>query len=599
MIQIPDKRNLQTWTQPNTSDSLPNIWASKGIDLTENEGKVRLGKKLIINTRTSDDANLSSYPVGFKTIGGKKITAAGTGSGTAFYTSTSYPSGATFTSISASNSPQLVDSTLSDIEISNGYLYVTQASNSVAWTADGSTWSSQFTVGGSDSGSTHMLTSYGGRTYMTKLQSSILSWDSSNTVATTGQYTIQLGNSDSNVITFIRSASSRIWIGTVNTLGGKGYVYEWDGSSSQTTKSYRLEAQGALACIIKDDVPYIVDSNGVLIYWNGGTFKELARFNRRTNKLLYNAASKTNNRFIHPNGMSIVKGKINININGTNYDGNSSSEETIPSGVWEYDTTHGLYHKYSYSLTKSSEDATDLGQYKVSGVGALSDLNIPYNDSTRNGTFLCGATYYTNASSTSSGIFYDDSNDTKQKGGYIDTFKVYSPNVTETWQSLYYRYRKLLSSGDKIVVKYRTEEVEPTTISITWSTVGSSTTTFTTSDANIANYAVGDEVEGLQGTGSGMCSHIVSISAPSGGTYTVVVDEVYTGATGTAKIRLQKWIKLGSNIYGDKNPYFNNLQLPTTSTSSWVQFKVFMMMTGRGELEDINLQTKESQTAKK
>lgn len=599
MIQIPDKKKLETWAQPNTSDSIPTLWASKGIDLTSNEGKVRLGKKLLLNTDTADVSEITSYPAAFKVFRASKFAIAGaSGTGYVFSSGTTYPSAGTFTKVTASNSPSAVDSKYSDMEISNGNLYVTQASNSVAWTTDGSTWSTQFAVGGSDTTSAHMLTSYAGRTYMSKLQSLILSWDSSNTVATSGQYTLQLGNSDSNVITFLRSSSNRIWIGVVNTLGGKGYVYEWDGSSTQVTKSYRLEAQGALSCVIKDDVPYVMDSNGSLLKWNGGTFTEIGRLNRRRNILLYNPLSTSNQRFIHPNGMSIVNGKININIDGRNYDNTSSQEETIPSGVWEYDPAHGLYHKESFGLTKSSSSTTDFGQFKIAGAGAISELNLPNNASNRNGTYLVGATYYTDATTTTSGIFYNDSNDTLQKGGYFDTYKIYSPNITETWQTFFYRFRKLLGSGDKIVVKYRTEEAEPTDITITWSTIGASTSTFTTTDANIANYAVGDEVEGIQGTGSGRCSHIVSISAPSGGTYTVVVDEVYTNATGTAKVRLQKWTKLYTASYGGTEVNFADIALKASATSTFIQFKVFMIFTGRGELDDLSLQTKSSQSAK-
>lgn len=599
MIQIPNKKNLEVWSQPNTSDSIPNIWASKGIDLTSNEGKVRLGKKLLVNTSTSDVAEITSYPAAFKVYGSSKFAIAGaSGTGYVFSNGTTYPSAGTFTKVTASNSPTAVDSRYSDMEISNGNLYVTQASNSVAWTSDGSTWGTQFTVGGSDSTSAHMLTSYAGRTYMSKLSSLILSWDSSNTVATSGQYTLQLGNSDSNVITFLRSSSNRIWIGVVNTLGGKGYVYEWDGASTQVTKSYRLEAQGALSCVIKDDVPYVMDSNGSLLKWNGGTFVEIGRLNRRRNILLYNPLSTSNQRFIHPNGMSLVNGKVNINIDGRNYDNTSSQEETIPSGIWEYDPAHGLYHKESFGLTNSGSSVTDFGQFKIAGAGAISELNMPNNASNRNGTYLVGATYYTDATTTTSGIFYNDSNDTFQKAGYFDTYKIYSPNITETWQTFFYRFRKLLGSGDKIVVKYRTEEAEPTDITITWSTIGASTSTFTTTDANIANYAIGDEVEGVQGTGSGRCSHIVSISAPVVGVYTVVVDEVYTGATGTAKVRLQKWVKLYYSTYGSSEVNFSDISIKASATSTFIQFKVFMTFTGRGELDDLSIQTQSSQSAK-
>lgn len=605
MIQIPNKsiNPPQTWNQPNTSDSLPNIWASKGLDFTENEGKIRIGKKLFLNTGTADVAEITSYPIGFRYFNNGSdssfYTAAGT-SGTGYvFKSTAID--ANFAKVSTAGSPAIVDSIYSDIEVFNSKLYVTTGGANIYGLNGSNTWNN-FALGGT--GTANMLTAYANRMYCTKNGNTIVSFDTSETVATSGQWTLTLGSNE--IITFLRSASNRVWIGTVNQFGGKGYIYDWDGSSNQATKSYRLESAGALACVIKDDIPYVMDANGKLIVWNGGTFKTIAQLNRRRNKPLYNPFSSTNQRFIHPNGMSIIKDKINILIDGTNYDvsaHNGSQEETIPSGVYEYDTEHGLTHKYSIGLTKSGSSATEFGQFRVRGVGALSEILTAQSPITTNGTFLVGATTYPDASTITTvatgGIFYNDIADTAQKAGYIDTFKVYSPNVTETWQSLYYRYRKLLGSGDKIVVKYRTEEAEPTDITVTWSTVGASTTTFTTTDANIANYAVGDEVEGIQGTGSGRCSHIVSISAPSAGVYTVVVDEVYTGATGTAKVRLQKWVKLGSNVYGDSHPYFNNLQIPQSATTTWIQFKVFIIVTGRGELEDLNLQTKKSQTANK
>lgn len=593
-MQIPNPQTKKL-VQLNNSNVLGDLWATFNIDLNENEGLIRLGKRLIINTNTSDVAEITSYPSGFHLFGGSKFAVAGaSGTGYVFKNSTTYPSATLFSKVTGANTPATIDSNLSDIIVSNSNMYVSAASNSVYWTTDGSTWSTAFTVGASDSGSTHMMCAFGARTYMTKLGSSIQSWDSSNTVASLGsQYTLQLGNTSSNYITFIRAASNRIWIGTVNTLGGKGYIYEWDGSATQTQKSYRLESQGALACVIKDDIPYVMDTNGALIVFNGGTFKKLTQLNRRRNRLLWNPTSSVNNRFIHPNGMSLVNGKINLLVDGRNYDGSTTGallEETISSGVYEYDENKGLIHKQSIGLSRVAGTITDLGQARVAGVGALSEFNIADNTSGRDGTFLAGATYFTSATASTSGIFFDNMLDNEKKGGWFITSKLrpeaskLGPTITGLWKKFYITYRKFLSSTDRIVVKYRYIEQEPTTVSITWS----SSTQFTTADANMANYAVGDEVEIIQGAGGGFCSHITVISN-NAGTYTVTVDETHTSASGTALARLQKWIKVLE--VNDQTSTWAQGGFPGPGgmpiASSWIQLKVWAVFTGQDEVENL------------
>lgn len=586
MAQIPNPQTRKI-VQLNNSDILGDLWATFNIDLAENEGVFRLGKRLVLNTNTSDVAEITSYPSAILVYGDTKYFVAGaSGTGYVFSNSTAYPSATTFSKVVTSGAPATCDSTKSDMVVSNGNLYITVASNSV-YKFDGSTWTT-FTAGGSDAASVHMMTSYGGRTYMTRVQSSIISWDSADSVATSGQYTLALGNSDANNITFIRPSANRIWIGVVNKTGGKGYIYEWDGSSTQVTKSYRLEAAGALSCVIKDDIPYVLDTNGDLLVWNAGNFQRLGGLNRRRNKLLQNPLSGTNNRFIHPNGMSIIKGKINLLLNGINYDNtitSASIEETIASGVWEYDPNKGLYHKHSFGLSRAAGTITDYGQARVFATGALAELNVPNTSSTRNGTFMAGVTYYTTASATSSGIFFDDSNDTEQKAGYFVTTKLLpepsklGPVVTSIWKKIFIAYRKCLASTDRIVVKVRFTEQEPTQMDITWT----STTTFTTTDVNMANYAVGDEVEIVQGAGGGFCSHITVISY-SNPTYTVTVDETHTSASGTAKARFQKWVKL-KEINDQTSTYLESGLGDANYAATWCQFKVWMVFTGRDEIQ--------------
>lgn len=598
MISLPKQPNTYSapvWDQKNNSDTNGSLYASFNLDLTENEGKVRLGKRLILNTGTADVSEITSYPAAFKVYGRSKYTVAGTG-GTGYVfqkkdTAGVYPSSISFSKVTAANSPTTADSTTSDMEVAFERLYVSTLSNNIHWTGDavdGASWST-FTAGSADSGNVHMLCSFQSRMYLTKGNSQIVSWDISNTVATSGTYTVDLGNFSSNTISFIRASSNRIWIGTINTNGGKGYIYEWDGTTTQVQKSYRLDSSGAVSCIIKNDIPHIIDVYGNLLVWNGGTFVGAPNgsLNRVSNKLLYNPmvyTSSINNKFIHPNGISIIKGRINVLIDGRNTDNttvlNDTIDQTIPSGVWEYDEIKGFYHKHSIGLSKVGGTITDYGQTKLFGVGALAEANLPSTDSGRNGTFLAGASYYTDTTTTKHGIFYDDSNDTLQKGGYLITTKQHAldqlgqPSVQNSWQNIYTMYKKLLDSNDKITVKFRSEEVSDVILTATWT----STTTFTTTTDVSA--LVGYEVEPILGIGSGKTSHITTV-VNNAGTYTVTVDETYTSASGTSQVRIQNWKKISTITSGSATED----QAGIGSISNWIQFKLGMIFSGKDEIE--------------
>jgi len=604
-IKIPDPKT-RIWNQPNNSDVLGSLWASFNLDLNTNQGKMRLGKRLVLNTSSDDVNTIAGVPIGYRffTVSGSDRIY--TVMGSFVYYASSSGTGLVGNYVKDVSSGAPTDcGNMSDIEIFNGNLYVTGTSSLYQLDSSGN-WT---TVSSSFGAATpHMMTVYGNRLYITDKLSNVCSMNTSGTVVfpsgspNSVQYTLQLSitNNAQTVITCLRSSANRIWVNTENSTGGKGYVLAWDGSSNQATSSYRLQSSGSLACVIKDDIPYIVDSNANVLFWSGGNFQKVTGFYRQNNKLLTGATSNSNNRFIHPNGMSIITDNIHILINNLNSDNGSTIEETIPSGVWELDLGNpqagvpgrGLIHKNSFSLCHATDTLNDFGQNRIVTAGALSELNLAGTGATRNGIFLAGAAYKSDNTTTKYGIFYDDSNDTLQKGGYFITPKIYSPDITNTWQSLYGRYRRLGSATDKIIAKYRIIENDPTEMSITWT----STTTFTTTDANMANYAVGDEVEITQGVGGGRCSHITAISY-SNPTYTVTVDETYTGASNqTAKARFNQWIKMGT--VNDQTSNFFNYQFKMSATSTWVQLKICMILTGRKDLEELQIQTIPSQDAK-
>lgn len=598
MIKLPP--NSQ-WRQSNYSDILGSIYASFGLDLTSNKGKLRLGKRLLLNAATADTAELTSYAVGFRYFNANYWTVAGlSGTGYPFNCATIQGTTPFAKVVNGGGITGLVttfDSLYSDIEIAFDKLHISNASDGkVYYSADGITWS---TLTAGAAGDPVMMTFYGGRMYCTKGKNLIQSWESTPTVVSPSAYpnttsnTLRLSAADSGtqavIITFLRSTSSRIWIGTVSKTGGKGYMYAWDGAQASVNESYRLDSAGALACVIKDDIPYILDADGKLLAFNGGTFQEVDRLNRVNGKILFNPFDNDNSRFIHPNGMSLINGKINMLIDGTNWDvasHNGTHEETIPSGIWEYTPETGLYHKHSITHNKASDTVTDYGQARIFGVGGLSEVIVATSPITTDGSFLAGVSYYTSATVTTSGIFYNNALDTVQKAGYLVTPKIFSQNLEDSWNKLVVRFRRFLNSTDKIVVKYRTEDDAFTEATITYA----STTTFTVTLASTDRaLVVGDEVEIVQGVGAGRVAHITVISGAHAASQTITVDETITGATTqTAKARFQTWKKIAS--YNSQSDEMQNFPVP--EHSAWVQIKVFMIWTGKNEIHDLLLLNK-------
>lgn len=593
MKQFPATRNA--WIQPNTSDIAGDIFVSKSLDLTDNMGKVRVGKRLVVNTNTQDEANLAGTPVAFREYNRSNT-------GTADYRTFAIAGSKMLVSAGdyPGASPFAIDATastsfneyFSDMEIFQGFLYATTSTTLEKYTP-GTGWA---TVDNTLDAGVHMLLSYAGRLYITDLSCKIYSWDGS-VMTKTGNFSLALATTTNaqdeqqNTITWMRAASDRIWIGTVNCFGNKGYIYSWDGTAVSPSKSYRLKAAGALACVVKDDNPWIMDTFGRLMVWNGGTFIEKARLNRRRNRMFINALSNQNDRFIHPNGMSLIGGNVHVLIDSRYADSTSSVDETIPAGVWEYDDTIGLVHKYAFANNHAADVLTDFGANRIARAGALSETNFVDTAAARNGTFVAGAGIYKDATTTTYVISYDDSNDTLQKAGYLVTPKIEAtdgsvynfPTVEAAWASWYTFYRKLLVSTDRIYVKHRHEEVDPVEGVLTWT----SETVFTIPDTtDMTQYwnqseQKGFEVEIMQGYGAGRVAHITN-AVHASSTWTVTVDQTFPNATGKTSVgRFENW-KYLSTIQPN-NQSFNGDSF--NFKSQWIQVKVYALFTGRDEIE--------------
>ena len=584
---FPAKNQGYTYLQTNRSDDLGSLWSTLNLDFQSNLGTMRVAPRLKKNTNTTDQANLGE-PVAFKYFGvfhaiaGGRIFVGGTSANDVFTPDT------------ATNS-QTSYSALSDLQIFNGILFST--TNTEIWSLDGAggTWTRR---GGAAplGSSSHMMTYFKkfNRLYVIGDVTKIYSLDTAYSLATTGDYSLNLNSPNQQEVSIcMKATSDSIWIGAGNYLNetGRGKIYQWDGISAQVTNEYILDANACMAILIHNDIPYAFDSNGALLKFNGSSFEEIGRL---PNNNLVNVNYVVNTSFIHPNGLLATKNNtILALVRNRNNDSTSSIPENLPSGVWEWSSDFGFTHKHSISYNPvASSTITDYGQNRVALTGALSNGDA-LSSPTGTGTILVGVNYYTDATNIVSGIFVDDSENTIQKKGYFVTTWFNSQQIEDKWARIWTVYRRFLASNDSIVLKYRLYEEEPIEATITWT----STTTFTTTTDVTAysptatgfNGTSGGEVEIIRGTGGASCAHITSI-VNNAGTYTVTLDTIITGVTGTATARFQKWIKLLPEITGQVKSWE---QMAIGMNNTRIQIKGCLTFTGDDEFQKFALVSNE------
>ncbi len=428
----------------------------------------------------------------------------------------------------------------------------------------------------------------------------IRSINTDGTVAREGNYFINLGNSVKYGRTMVAS-TQHIWIGSIKDLGNQGYgtaganstratISQWDGYQQQVTNEYEIDAASILGMTVVGDIPYALDSNGKLLKFNGISFVEVEKL-PLGDYLLKNVSTVGSSQIkpMHPNGMLTTKeNTILFNISNEHEDGTIT--ENIPSGVWEYDPSTGsLSHAKSFTLKPiGSATITDYGQNRISEAGALRTNQMESESSAGRVELLAGARYFTDATTTKYGIFVGSPlNPTTeyegQKRGYFVTSWIEAQDIVDNFVSASSVYKRFLNSTDKMILKYRLDADSPTYATITWT----STTTFTTT-TNISAYdkalapfngTSGGEVEVIQGTGAGSCTHISTITE-NAGTYTVTLENAVTGVTGTAKARFQKWVKLLPETIGQVLSYAHS---PIAKSGTKIQIKGVLEFTGDDE----------------
>lgn len=391
-------------------------------------------------------------------------------------------------------------------------------------------------------------------------------------------------------IMWMRSTASQMFIGTYNNQMRESRIFVWDGKSENFVNDYGVGHPTALSCAIKNGIPYVVNGGGELLKFNGAGFDTVAVFPVFPKQIDLSAypspppsTATYSPRAIHPNGMVVDNDRILMLVMGINDIDSYNRPEYMNAGIWEYDESVGLYHRYSLSKTT----ATNVDYGTQGGVYLPGALLV---DTKNSGYIYAGALLYTAVDS--SAFLYSlqilDTSDTIPKRGYFVTPIIESSQITDLWKKIWLKFQYFKNSTDRIVVKYRTTKsttlpfIPASTSKLVWT----STTQFTSTSASFANVVVGDEVEVVLGNGSGTSAHITAISV-NAGTYTVTLDEAMLVSVNDRSLaRVNNWKKLGT--FSSQTDVYNSLAIDDGSISpvsgTWIQFKVELRGTGQSPI---------------
>jgi len=598
MYVIPSK-DSKKFSQPNTGDTGGNLWSTFNMNLSKNKGRALSSRTLAAGRSNEEQLSTMKLPIAFAYFDyhntGEPLFMAYAAK--MFITTTPWTGWNAFGSTSE---PNITTDKYADVDMKvfNGKLYATttgSGSHYLTRLAPIGTWSNIATIGSGDTQNLHILEVYANRLYWTQDNYKVFSMNTSETTVTSGSYTLQLTGRNGH-ISWVKAGSNRIWIGWTSSDGSRGSVFEWDGQSENLySKEYKIEAQGSCTCVIKNDIPYVLDVEGRLLAFNGSNFQEVARLPvSNSDYPVSNYIKNAGIKLSHFNGSLLSRDQLLFLINPV-LPRSDRYLENCQAGIWEYTEDSGFTHKYAVSSTKVGAAVTDYGQQDLLAVGAMFD-GFTTNDNildvtARQGQVLFGAR--TNELQSPHLIGIDNTLDDIKKSSYIITQWLESSQVEDVWKNIIVKYRKFLETTDKIKVKYRTVKQEYSLIGYLWT----STTTFTVINSvfsDITNYGVGDEIEIMGGYGAGLCVNITNV-VNNGTTTVVTIDEAITSATGSGIGKFQHWIKLQEI---QNNVQFAQLPLPQYNKDTQIQFKIIMETTGESELHELIVVSGTEQNAK-
>jgi len=585
IIDIPLQNPLK---QTNKDDVSGSIHETFNVDLSSKKNKICLPNKVKIS---ETDTSLTSLGLitKFLFFGGRyHAYSAGTDSGTYEYVAKlfrggdSVGDGFTLPTWTINTTDYETDATIDSFD---GDLVLLSDD---AWTLSSSSDTS-WTAGDTNTGCTGLSVKFEERLYWST-GFGLKSCADIATIADSGSYTWDLPQQSSNSdISGLDTSTSGIWIATSSDGSPETYVYLWDGVTENVFDgAYKVPEPYIMNLKVLNDIPYVVGGSGILYAFNGSYFQEVDRFpfadivlsdldkSSDIDGLTENYPSK----WIHNNGSTVLGNKLYFLINPiAQEDSKLFGDYAKLAGIWCYDPEIGLYHKHAISV---SDDNGEMGILKHVGALTTSGLDTSY-DPEDAGSFIFSFSYYTENSNTTEkyaiGYLEPIAISGAASTGYLTTQRIYSQNLSDTWEQISVGFEEL-ESTDSIEVKYRTKLKDGTNIGVTWG----STPQFTSTDTDLAKVKTNFDAEEsyecrvILGNGSGIVSQVTNITEASG-TYTVTLDTVHTGvtATNTGQVRLENWTSAGTITSADNDTQI--VKIPLGVQSNWIQFKFIL----RGE----------------
>lgn len=572
------------WKQINRGELFGSIWASWNLDLISNFGKIKVSPRTIKITSSSDVATVIRPTAFIRTkaravdewwalCDQKMIRTNGVVD----------PTTAWIADATANSPTSNLSSLYSDMVEFNGDLYVSLFTDISQLSAG--TWTASWWV------ATKSQSALTGSTIPHPLSVSfnnllcIGDGKKMHTVDTSGNVKIGAVTLPSYYqIRWIRTTNSAVWIGAKHLFGGQGKVFRWDGSSLNFNQDYKIGgAIDTYSCVIKDEIPWIMTSNGELMYYRGGIFVRADNLPVLFNKF---RSWITNTAYdpLNKNGMTLVDNRINMLIDA-GVGGGALLENSL-SGIWEYTPETGLSHKYSIDNLYGA--ASNFGSPQIQFAGALVATQRSY------GSFLFGAEVAQDAVPTLIDYIGGlDTTDTTLKVGYFITPKIFGRGIEESWQRIYGQFAQFLNATDQLIIKYRVDKKVYSGVN-GLTTVGktgtwSSSTTFTVNNSQtFSDVSIGDEIEIIQGPGAGMSAVITNITGPVASVWTVTIDQTITNASEAFFFKVNNWVTM--NAFANQVERWHIFQI--IKNSSFVQFKVIMFAKGDSpELEKLLLKS--------
>lgn len=580
IIDIPRQIPLR---QTNKGNSGGLINETFNIDLNHNPGNISLPNKVNINTTNDDVASLGLITKFVFFNGVYFAHSCGTDSGTydgvgrVFKGGDSVQSGFELPTWTVNTTDFRDDGTIEEF---NGDLFLFSADIWSIGSSSDTSWTSESTSNGKS-----FAVKFQDRIYFLGTDTRIESFSDPAVIASSGSYSWVSPTQSAGDIVGLDTSTAGIWIPTSSSGTPETFVYLWDGITENAYDgAYKVPETYIMGIKVLNDTPYVVGGSGSVYAFNGSYFAEVAKFPFAD--VLLAGTDDSNNtaittlgigKWMHNNGMTVAGNKLYFLVNPIAQD-DSTRFGDYPklAGIWCLDPEIGLYHKHAISTINSNGE---FGQLKH--VGALTTAALDTNPSaTDAGTFIFGFSYLveddTSTEKYAIGYVEPSYNTGVEQSGHITTQRIYSPNISDSWEYIGIGFEEL-ESTDSIEVKYKIKDNDSANVSITWA----STTSFTTSDTRLADVksnfdnGSGYECRVLFGNGSGVTSQITAISEDSG-TYTVTLNKAHAGvsASDTANVRIENWESAQTITSADNESGFVNV--PVGRPSSWIRVKLIL-----------------------